>query len=282
MRSVAAVSAVIALVACERVVGISVDPGPELLAVEARLEAVREAPVARHVFVLSTTAPFFANAALPPARGATVRVRDERGRSVLFRESAVRPGHYETDSLVARAGGVYTLQIEWRGDRYEGTDSLPQVIVPIDTLYFAPRPNANPAIDGVRATIALRDPLGRNYYAWDQLVDGVRLLSPDTTFRQRVIISDEFLEGVRASALQPYELRRVNPGQAVAVRQLSLSRQAFRYLSALNEQMLGDGSPFSAPPANFRGNVANLTRPDVPAVGTFMAVGVSERSARVP
>ncbi|MCU0647763.1 MAG: DUF4249 domain-containing protein [Gemmatimonadaceae bacterium] len=271
------------LAACERVVGISVDPGPELLAVEARLEAVREAPaMSRQVFVLSTTAPYFRNEALPPARGATVRVRDERGRTVLFRESATRPGHYETDSLIARAGGVYTLQIEWRGDRYEGTDSLPRVIVPIDTLYFAPRPRANPSVDGVRATIALRDPLGPNFYAWDQVVDGVRLLSPDTTFRQRVIISDEFIEGVRTGELQPYELRRVNPGQMVTVRQLALSRQTFRYLTALNEQMLGDGSPFSAPPANFRGNVANLTRPDVAAVGTFMAVGISERSARVP
>jgi hypothetical protein len=272
----------VSVAACERVVGLDVDAGPELLAVEGRLEAVREAPSARQVIVLSTTAPFFSNAALPPARGATVRVRDERGQTVLFRESAARPGRYETDSLLARPGGVYTLQVEWRGDRYEATDSLPRVIVPIDTMYFAPRPGANPAVDGVRATIALRDPLGPNWYAWDQLVDGVRLLTPDTTFRQRVSISDEFIEGVRTESLQPYEFRRVQPGQLVTVRQIVVSRQHFRYLSTLNEQMTGDGSPFTAPPANLRGNVANLTRPDRAAVGSFAAVGVSERSKRVP
>lgn len=276
------VPALALVTACERVVAINPPAAPERLAVSGRLEARLDAPSGRQEITLSITAPYFRNAALPPARDAVVRVRDERGVSVFLREDELRPGTYVTDSLVARAGGVYTVQVEWRGDRYQMIDSLPARIVAIDTMYFAPRPGRTAAADGVRATIALTDPPGPNYYAWDQIVDGVRWITPDTTALSRVIISDEFIDGVRANNVQPYEFRAVRTGQQVTVQQLSLSRGAYRFLSALNEQITGDGSPFSVPPSNLRGNVANLTRPDAFGVGYLMAVGVASQTARVP
>ncbi len=269
------------LTACERIVEIDVATGPERLVVEARLEAVHGAPSGRQSVRLSTTAPFFANAPTPGARGAVVQVRDDLGRTVRFTESST-PGTYITDSLVAAAGRTYTLRVEWRGDVYEAIDRLEPVAV-IDSLYFVARPRRDAATDGVRATIDLRDPpVVSNFYLWDQFVDGVRQVAPDSLFRVRVVSNDEFIQGRRVRRFQPFDGVTVRTGQEVLIRQYSLSETAWRYYEALNQQIDGDGSPFAIPPSSVRGNVANITRPAVRALGYFSASAVAERRARVP
>lgn len=266
---------------CERVVGIEVDTGPERLVVEARLEAVNGAPSGRQSIRLTTTAPYFSNAPAPGARGAVVQVRDDQGRAVRFAESST-PGTYVTDSLVAAVGRTYTLRIEWRGDVYESTDRL-DAVANIDSLYFIARPRRDAAKEGVRATIDLRDPpVVANYYLWDQFVDGVRQIAPDSLFRARIAASDEFFQGRRLRQFQPFDGVRVRSGQEVLIRQYSISETVWRYYDALNQQTNGDGSPFSTPPSSVRGNVANVTRPDVRALGYFSASAIAERRARVP
>jgi hypothetical protein len=273
------------LVACEKVVELEVADGPVRLVVEGRLEAVRGATAAtasgRQSIRLSTTAPYFTNSAPPPARGAVVEVRDDLGRSVALRESTT-PGTYSTDSLVAAAGRTYTLRIDWQGDRYESVETL-NAVAGIDSLYFTGRPKKDVAKDGLRATIDLRDPPAvRNYYLWDQYVDGVRLISPDTAFRVRVVTSDEFYQGRRVRGFQPFDGQAVRSGQEVLVRQYSISEAVWRYYDALNQQVDGDGSPFAVPPASVRSNIANLTTPSKRALGYFVASEVSERRGRVP
>jgi hypothetical protein len=270
---------------CEKVVELEVPDGPVRLVVEGRLEAMRGATAAtasgRQSLRLSTTSPYFTNSAPPPARGALVTVRDDLGAVTTFRESATL-GTYTTDSLVAVAGRAYTLRIDWQGDRYESTETL-NAVAGIDSLYFTARPKKDVTKDGLRATIDLRDPpVVRNYYLWDQYVDGVRLTSPDTAFRYRVVTSDEFYQGRRVRAFQPFDGRAVRSGQEVLVRQYSISEGIWRYYDALNQQVDGDGSPFAVPPASVRGNVANLTTPDRRALGYFVASEVSERRGRVP
>ncbi|QJR35691.1 DUF4249 domain-containing protein [Gemmatimonas groenlandica] len=285
MRGLSSVLVLATLGACEKVVELDVADGPVRLVVEGRLESPLEPAsvtlLGRQSLRLTTTSPYFSNSPQPPARGAVVTVRDDLGRVVAFPESST-PGTYRTDSLVARAGRTYTLRIEWQGDRYEAVESLSSV-APIDSLYFMPRPKKDPAIDGLRATIDLRDPpVTRNYYLWDQYVDGERLVSPDTVIRYRVVTNDEFYEGRRVRAYQPFDGRAVRRRQEVLVRQYSISEAVWRYYDALNRQVDGDGSPFGVPPSSVRGNVANLTSPSKPALGYFVASEVSERRARVP
>lgn len=275
----------ITLAACERVVEVDVTEGPVRLVVEARIEARSEASgnlaEGRQAIHLTTTAPYFDNASPPPAREAEVQVADDLGRTVRFAESRT-PGVYMTDSLVAVPGRTYTLRIRWRGDVYEAQDHL-ETVAAIDSLYFVARARRDPATDGVRATLDLRDPPQvRNYYLWDQWVDGVRQVTPDTAFRLRVVASDELYDGRRVRGLQPFDGVAVRSGQEVRVRQYSISETIWRYYEALNQQTDGDGSPFSVPPSSVRGNVANLTRPTARALGYFSATAVSERVRRVP
>ncbi|WP_309672063.1 DUF4249 domain-containing protein [Gemmatimonas sp.] len=285
-------AALLLTMGCERVVDITVPTMATRLVVSARLELVRGspsngAPSGRQVITLSTSAPYFETAGPPPARGAEVRVTDSRGMTTVFREQASAPGVYVTDSLVPVLHRRYTLRVRWNNESYEGSDSLLPV-APIDSFYFVERTGlfAPPDVarePGPRATIDFRDPSGvENYYVWDQFVDGKRLVEADTAFRYRPMERDAFFNGALVRGYQPYSGVVLRPGQTVRLRHMSLSEQGYRFYLALNNVTLGDGSPFSTPPASVRGNVANLTRPGEPALGYFLLAEVDERTARVP
>lgn len=272
---------------CERVVEITVPSIPPRLVVSGRLELVRGAPSGRQVITLSTSAPYFAETGPIPARGAEVRVTDSRGVTTLFREQATAPGVYITDSLVPVLHRRYTLHVRWNNEAYEGSDSLTPV-APIDSFYFRERTGlfAPPDVarePGPRATVDFRDPPGtENYYVWDQYVDGHRVVAGDTAFRFRTMERDAFFNGAPVRGFQPYSGIVLRPNQIVRFRQMSLSAQGYRYYLTLNNSAASGGSPFTMPPANLRGNVANLTRPAEPALGYFLAAEVDERTARVP
>ena len=172
---------------CERVVGLDVAEGPKRLVIEARLERVLGRVTGLQSIKLSTTAPYFAAATPPAARGATVQVTDDAGGVSSFSESSVA-GTYTTSQLTIAAGRRYTLSILYDGQRYESTDTA-RAVAPIDSLYFdKAKPGRFSAEGGVIATIDLRDPPNvRNWYLWDQYVDGVRQLGPDSTFKGRIL-----------------------------------------------------------------------------------------------
>jgi len=268
--------------ACERVVGVTLDEGPKRLVVEARLERVKENINGRQRIRLTTTDAYFSGAIAPPARGAVVTVSDGSGTTVRFSESASEAGVYETNALTVQLGATYSLQIEFGGDRYIASETALSV-AKIDSLYFTNGSGVVGSAPGLRATIDVVDPRGiKNFYLWDQFVDGRRLVFADTSFPSRAAASDELLDGRRIRAYQPYEGVVVKSGQQVLVRQIALSESMYRYYLALSEQAGNDGSPFGVPAASVRGNVENITNPSRRPLGYFMAAEVAEAARRVP
>ncbi len=126
--------ALLATSACEKVVNITVPEGAKQLVVEGRLERVRGAVTGQQRIRLTTTDAYFSNTALPPARGASVRVVEEGGRVVSFGEVVNEPGVYATADLIAVLNRRYTLQIIYQNELYEATDVL-RAVPPIDSLY---------------------------------------------------------------------------------------------------------------------------------------------------
>jgi hypothetical protein len=270
------------VVGCERVVSLNAPEGAKRLVVEARLERVEGAVNGAQRIKLSTTDAYFSKTAPPPARGAIVRVADDSGRVVPFAELSGEPGTYATSALIVVPGRSYTLRITYAGDEYTSTDTMLPAVV-IDSLYFAERLSLFGPRTGLRATISVNDPPGvRNFYLWDQFVDGRRLLSDDSSSFARITTDDEFFDGGNVSDFQPFGGIALKSGQLVMVRQIAISQQAQAYYEALTTQALNDGSPFGVAPANLRGNVVNVTRSSSPALGYFIASGVSEVSRRVP
>ena len=270
------------LCACERVVSVDVAEGPPRLVVQARLERVLDAESGVQQIVLTTTSNYFSATVAPPARGATVRVTDDAGRVAMFTEQGA-PGVYRTTQLVIHAGQRYTLGIDFEGDRYEATETA-MPVAPIDSIYFAlPLPGSGGPKTGLRATIDLRDPRNvRNYYLWDQFVDGVRVVAPDTAFRNRATANDDGLDGRPVIGFQPYDGVVIKPGSHVLMRQVGLSEAGYRYYFALSDQLTSDGSPFAVPAASVRGNITNRTHPARFPLGYFLAASVAEAQATLP
>ena len=265
----------VGLAGCERVVDLDVSEGPRRLVIEARLERVIGRVNGNQTITLTTTAPYFSDVVPPPATGATVRVTDDAGLAVTFLESA--PGRYTTDQLTIRTGAHYRLTITFEGQTYESIERAMSV-APIDSLYLeAPKPGRFSGTDGVRATIDLVDPPGLgNFYLWDQFIDGVRVLGPDSSFKYRMVAMDDAVDGLTISGFQPYEGIDIPVGSTVVMRQVGLSERMFRYYFAFSDQVSADGSPFAVPPASIRGNVSNVTDASRFPLGYFHAAEVAE------
>lgn len=277
-RRLAALAALTMVTACERVVDVELQEGPRRLVIEARLERVKGRVSGDQAITLTTTAPYFDANPSPPARGAVVRVVDESGRTYPFTEA--RPGVYTTSALTIDLGRRYTLRIDFEGQSYEAVETAIPVAA-IDSLYFdKPQPGRFSGEGGVRATIDLRDPPGeKNFYLWDQFVNGVRQLGPDSTFLFRVTAPDDGFDGTTVTGFQPFEGVDIPMGAVVLLRQIGLSEQGQRYYFALSDQVSAGGSPFAVPPASVRSNVANRTDPRRFPVGYFQVSEVSEARA---
>lgn len=268
------------LASCERVIDLNVDEGPRRLVVEARLERVIEHVSSIQSVKLSVSSSYFSNSPPIPARAALVRVVDDRGVVTPFTESNT-PGAYVTSSLTVTRDRTYTLLIDWEGGRYEAKEST-RAVAPIDSLYFEkPQPGRFAGDKGVRATIDFVDRGGEhNYFLWDQYVNGKRQLGPDSTVRMRITATDDGYDGLPIRGLQPFEGVDIPIGADVLMRQYAISADVYRYYFALSDQLGADGSPFSVPSSSLRGNVANRSKPNLPAAGYFYVSEVSEARAR--
>lgn len=281
-RVAVAVALLPLVIGCERIVAIDLDEGPKRLVVEARLERVKGVGATVQRFRLTTTDAYFANRTPPPALGAKVEIVDGSNAVTPFAELPAEPGVFASAAFAPVLGAKYTLRIVWQGDRYEATEQM-LAVARIDSMWFAKRMEEIGPDSGLRATIRFRDPPGtKNFYVWDQYVNGRRLVTPDSAFYYRVATSDELLDGVRVRAVQPYGGIVVRTGADVLVRQIAISEQGYRYYSAMSEQTGNDGSPFGVPPSNLRGNIANLTHPENRALGYFMAGEIAEARRVVP
>jgi hypothetical protein len=268
---------------CERVVSVNAPSFEPRLVVEARLERPfnRRGPLQR--IRLTTTQDVFTEADPPPARGAVVRVVDAAGVSVSFAESGTEPGVYiATAPMNLPVNQSLTLLITWNGDQYQSRETM-QRAVPIDSLGFT-EGGGRPGLGaGLRAAIWFIDPeTVTNFYLWEQLVDGVRQVTPDSGAFTRAVRSDEIIDGALIREFKPYSGVVVRPGQVVRVRQLSISAQTYRFYESLSEQTRNNGSPFGVPVSSIRGNVANVTRPGRLALGYFIASEYFDIERTVP
>jgi hypothetical protein len=270
---------VLALVGCERVVAVDLPEGPKRLVVEARLERVEGRVTGDQRIRLTTTDAFFSRTLPPAARGATVTVTDDRGGVVALSESA-EPGVYTTSALVIEVGRTYTLRIGYDGNSYTSTSQV-QAPVAIDSLYFA-EPSSGPVgpATGARATIDLLDPArSKDYYLWEQSINGVALTGTDSVTRGRPVAEDVGFDGLSLKRFQPFDGYVVPVGGQVVLRQMRIPGVVYTYYRSLNDQVANGGTPFDVPLTSVRGNVLNATDPSRVALGYFFAAAVVERRA---
>jgi hypothetical protein len=266
------------LCACQRVVDLEVPSARPRLVVAARLARDLRpiGPQDVQVVKLTTTSDYFSADPPPPALGAVVQVQDDMGNVTVFSDS-LRSGMYRAPAMfVVQRGRTYTLTISFEGEQYQAVEST-QNVAPIQRLYLdKPHPGRFAGVGGLRATIDYTDPAGvKNFYMWEQYLNGVLELGPDSTTKMRVIASDQLTDGLSVVGFQPYEGVHVEQLSQVVVRQIALSEAAYQYFYALNDQVSSNGSPFAVPPASLRGNIQNLSDRIRPALGYFYVSEIS-------
>lgn len=276
MKFISTFSCLIVLLclSCTDVIEINLDEGTVRLVVEGRIELIKESPSGYQRIRLTTTAPYFSNEPAPVAAGARVIVTVS-GRNYPFTESHTVPGLYETDSLYAEVDQWYTLSIDWEGDHYEGTGRLASVAA-IDSIYQIYEEETVFDEAGIRVRIDYSDPPDEeNYYYWLLYKNGDYLLNPNPGTRDDLLSSDEFYDGGRITGKEPNTEVTLTAGDTVLVRQIGLTEAAFTYHDLLYEQTGGTGF-VETPSTPIRGNVRNMTRPNLYPLGYFRASEVSE------
>lgn len=252
--------------------------------------------------------------------GAIVIISDDMGNSEVLTESYI-PGIYKTDPDGIRGipGRFYKIEIETPdGKQYESEPELLCDVPGIETVYYERQQFQEiddngivEAVDGFQIYLNTIDPENdKNYYMWswggthevhsqpwDYRIG--RMAAPKDccatcwlTDRPGYIdvLDDTFLDGNQLNKKPVTFVRIINSDGArlfrgkyhVEVKQLSLSREAYKYWSSIEEQISSAGSIFEPPPVSINGNIKNVNNTEDLVFGYFGASAISTNSVIIP
>lgn len=250
--------------ACQKVVDLDLKSTSPRLVIEANL-ADDGHPC---TVLLSQSVNYTESNTYPAQSGATVTLSDNAGHSETLPESSTR-GRYVGQTLLGMAGRVYTLRVEYNGESYVATSTLPGPVVAFAGLHAEKADIGS----GYNLVPEYQDPAGvKNYYLFRQYRNGHLNKS---IFLQ----DDEFTDGKASSRAlnvgpQDDSVKTVS-GDSMRVEMQNLDAGAYAYFRTLN-QILQSNPLLSTTPANpqtnFSGNV----------LGYFSAHSRRKRGLLVP
>ncbi len=252
--------------------------------------------------------------------GARVIISDDMGNSEILAETYI-PGIYKTDPDGIRGipGRYYKIEIETPdGKQYESKPELLSAVPGIDAVYYERQQhqelddnNNVQTFEGFQIYIDTSDPENiNNYYMWSWCGSHevhtqpwdykIGLISAPkdccatcwVTDRpgQLDVLDDKYIDGnqiikkpvafVRIKDIDGARLFREK--YHFEVKQLSLTKEVYKYWSSIKEQINSSGSIFEPPPAAIIGNINNVNNSEDPVFGYFGASAISTRSIFIP
>ena len=239
--------------------------------------------------------------------GATVIISDDAGNRTLLVEK--NAGEYRTDSLNFRGavGRTYTLSIETEsGEKYVSDPSVMYPVTDIDSIYFSKdqllSEETGEMIPGVSVFIDSRDESNSNYYRWSY-EEWWKFQAPDPKMfnyindstivpvaeikqtcwankKSDVIdIENTVLENNGGFIKKPVlfiaseETNRLLIQYYVEVRQLSISKEEYRFWDLMLQLNESGGDIFDKQPFQIFSNIHNVTNPDEQIIGYFQVSG---------
>jgi hypothetical protein len=246
-----------------------------------------------------------------PYKNCTVTIQDELGNKVTLQEKG--PGIYQTDSASFKGvpGRSYQLQVTTaENEKYESAPELLRKGVKIQSVYAEREHKTDPKLfygrDGYQFYVDAEAPATNDNYLFWRMQCAYKfkmdypityyydhglhpVLDPDTLrncFRT-VDILDIFL--LNTNELQQTDINRFpinyedNYTKALSIRyslnvsQLTISENAFNYWSTVKKMRDAGGELYTQQPYQIPNNLKCITHPDKPALGYFMAAGISEK-----
>jgi hypothetical protein len=232
-----------------------------------------------------------------PETGALVNVIDESGQN--FQLSETSDGYYtfEGGGLDPEPGKMYQLQIVTAdGLEYESDYQEMLVSPDLDSIYFIDyRGNANGSFLGREGVDFYVDTEGKEnesrYFRWEW-EESWKILSPINypdirycwQYDQSKGINIATTENLATNKLEkqfvfnvPFSTNKLAIEYSVLLKQYSVTRDNYVYLTKLEQINKGSGGFFDPIPAALNGNISCLTDPDLPVLGFFEASTVNSR-----
>ncbi len=253
--------------------------------------------------------------------GAIVFLSDDAGNSETLTEGHM-PGVYETDpgGIQGIPGRYYKLEIFTPdGNHYESDYEMLSPVSEIDSVYYERQQheelddnNNVRTFEGFQIYIDTSDPENSsNYYLWswggthevhtqpwDYDMWGYIHAPKDccaicwvTNIPDQIVLLDDKLVNGNLLIQFPVVFVRIKDSEGerlfrgkyyMEVKQLSLSKEAHKYWSLIEEQINSSGSIFEPPPAAILGNIENVDDPEDLVFGYFGASAISTKSIFIP
>jgi hypothetical protein len=238
--------------------------------------------------------------------GARVRISDDAGNSEELIESSQGIYKTRTGGLQGQAGRSYTLFIETpAGKKYQSRPELLKPTPAIENIYYEFVEATPGKEEGFYVYIDVRDPAAtEDYYRWNWVhYERIQycfneVVPPATTptvlncctncwdIRRCNgcvnVASDRLVNGAMLSrqllAIVPYTARS---RYFLYYEQHSLTRDAFKFWKALEEQSKNVGGIFDKPPATVRGNMYNPDDAEEVVLGYFGASDIKPGAIQV-
>lgn len=192
--------------------------------------------------------------------GARLVVSDNAGNIDTLKE--VRPGYYETTTLVGTFGRTYTLNALVNGNSYTASEYL-QPINPIDTLTFRYDSGSLFMDPGYYVTFYAQETPGRGNYYQNRFWINDSLLNHPTDY---LFSNDDLFDGSFVFFEFPFTCKL---GDTVVVEVRSISKAYYDFLITVLQETNNSGSPFSSMPDNLAGNISNE------GLGYFSSFGIA-------
>lgn len=255
----------ITFISCDDKIDVDVPEAAPRLVIEASLDWEKGTSGSDQTIKLSTSTPYFDTTLNTSVIGASVKVTNNNS-NVEYNFIDQNDGNYTIDNFVPVVNDPYTLEVIYNGETYTATERLMSV---------APITNVQQSLEGgfddevLDVTVFFDDPAGEeNFYMF-------RIKEEGDLFAELEAQSDEFSDGNTQEEFfekardSDDETEEYNPGDIVNIKLYGISERYYNYITLLVEQYDTGGDPFSAIPAEIKGNCTNETNEANYAFGYF-------------
>lgn len=254
---------VIFMFSCEEVIELDLNDGQQRLVIDASINWEKGTDGKNQEIKLTLSSPYYQNESLP-ASGADVQIINSNNDIFNFNEIN-NSGLYTTSTFSPVLNESYTLEIEYKGQIYSGSETL----IPASKIDRVEQTNDTGFTgEDIEIKAFLKDldiPGVENYYFFeeyfirkDEYIYGVG--------------DDQFVDGSnnQVFSINFYNSDTLRIGDKLRLKNLGCSKRYYQFMFLLLSQTAdGAGGPFSTTPATVRGNIVNKSDEDNYPFGFF-------------
>lgn len=235
---------VVTFVGCEKEVTVDLETSKPRLVINAPLVWAKGTSGNDQYVTLSLTASYY-EPTVPKVTDAEVIVTDELGNTYAFVQEAT-PGQYECHTFLPVLNRKYFLKVTYRGEVYEGEETLYSVI-DFDSTSQTNDGGINSDEVQVKAFFSDQNAIA-NYYL-SKKTSAIRAIPEYSSF------NDQFFDGNQVFDL--FSDKDLMTGNAVTFTLYGVSKRHHEYLVKLLNAT--GGNPFQPIPGVVKGNMLNTT-----------------------